>query len=110
MPRIESDAARIVGLRIQHARQQALITQRALEQLSGIDVSNIGKYERGLALPNLGSLIRIAHALDIDPGALVHDLTPDHLPGKPETYTVHDFVAERRKRLARREEESTEGE
>ena len=71
MPSPESEVARIVGLRIQHARQESLLTQRALEQLSGIDVSNIGKYERGTALPNLGSLIRIAHALGIDPGELM---------------------------------------
>lgn len=102
MPSPESDAARIVGLRIQHARQESLLTQRALEQLSGIDVSNIGKYERGAALPNLGSIIRIAHALGIDPGELVQGLRPDHLPGKPETFTVHDFVAERTKRLGDR--------
>ena len=98
----ESDVARIVGLRIQHARQESLLTQRALEQLSGIDVSNIGKYERGTALPNLGSLIRIAHALGIDPGELVRGLRPDQLPGKPDTFTVHDFVEDRKKRLDRR--------
>jgi hypothetical protein len=44
VPSPESEVARIVGLRIQHARQESLLTQRALEQLSGIDVSNIGKY------------------------------------------------------------------
>lgn len=98
MPRTESEAARIVGLRIAHARQEAVLTQRGLEELSGIDVSNIGKYERGIALPNLGSIVRIAHALGVDPGELVRGLTPDQLPGRPETYTVHDFVAERKRR------------
>lgn len=101
MPSQESEVARIVGLRIQHARQESLLTQRALEQLSGIDVSNIGKYERGTALPSLGSLIRIAHALGVDPGELVQGLGPDQLPGRPETFTVHDFVEERKKRLGR---------
>ncbi len=101
MPSQESETARIVGLRIQHARQESLLTQRALEQLSGIDVSNIGKYERGTALPSLGSLIRIAHALGVDPGELIQGLSPDQLPGRPETFTVHDFVEEQKKRLGR---------
>lgn len=74
------------------------MTQRELQDLSGIDVSNIGKYERGQALPHVTTLIRLASALDSDPGDFIAGIEPSQLPGRPETFSAREFVAERRRR------------
>lgn len=98
MARTASDAARKIGERITKLRVQAEISQRDLDDLTGIDVSNIGKYERGEALPNVGSLVRIAAAFQLDPGELIRGLQPDDLPDRPRVYTASEFVAERQRR------------
>lgn len=101
MPRSESDAARIVGARLAARRQAVGITQRELQDLAGVDVSNIGKYERGQALPNIGTLVRLAAVLGSDPGDYLTGLKPTQLPGRPEAFSAREFVAERRRRAGR---------
>ncbi len=99
MARITSDAAGIIGKRIRGFRVDRLrISQIELQNLSGIDTANIRRYEQGKAMPNLGSLVRIAFALGVDPSELIRGLTPDDLPDQPEVYRAKDFVAERRRR------------
>ncbi len=99
MPRLPSDAAEIIGKRIRgHRLDRLRISQIELQNLSGIDTANIRKYEQGKAMPNLGSLVRIAFALGIDPGELVRGIKPSDLPDQPEVYRASDFVAERRRR------------
>lgn len=44
---------------------------------SDIDSSNIRAYENGRALPNVQTLVRIATALDVEPGDLLVGLTPE---------------------------------
>ncbi len=101
-PRIESDAAEIIGQRIRGLRTERLrITQADLQGMSGIDTANIRKYEGGKALPSLGSIVRLAFALGVDPGELVRGIKPEDLPEHPEVYRAADFVAERRRRLGR---------
>lgn len=51
------------------------MTQDELAAASGIDSSNIRAYESGRALPNLHTLVRIAGALDVEPGELINGLT-----------------------------------
>ncbi len=100
MPRIGSDAAGIIGKRIRGLRTERLrITQADLQEMSGIDTANIRKYEGGKALPSLGSIIRIAFALGVDPGELIRGIQPGDLPEQPDVYRAADFVAERRRRL-----------
>lgn len=100
MARIESDAAATIGARIRGIRTGRLrITQNDLMDISGIDASNIRKYELGKAMPNLGSLIRLAFALGVDPGDLIRDIRPADLPDQPEVYRAADYVAERRRRM-----------
>ena len=69
------------------------------EPVSGIDVSNIGKYERGQAIPNVSTLIRLADALDSDPGDFLTGIRAAHLPGRPEAFSAREFVEERRRRV-----------
>ena len=53
------------------------MTQDELAAGSGIDSSNIRAYENGRAMPSLHSLVRIAGALNADPGMFLTGLTPD---------------------------------
>lgn len=41
-----------------------------------VDSSNMRAYENGRSTPGLRTLIRIAVALDVEPGALLHGVTP----------------------------------
>ncbi|MGV8882352.1 MAG: helix-turn-helix domain-containing protein [Rhodoglobus sp.] len=100
MSRTSSDAAVIVGERIAAVRKSRSISQRNLGDFAGIDVSNISKYERGLALPNLGSVIRIAEALSIDPGELIMGITSGQLPESREVLTAREWVVARRQASA----------
>lgn len=81
----------------------ARITQPELAELARVDISNISRYERGEALPNLPTLIRVAHALGVDAGAFIQGLGPEDLPGRPQPYRAVDFVAERERQAAERE-------
>ena len=80
MPRVSSVAAVKVGELLHAARETAGYSQRDLDELTGIDTSNISKYERGIALPNLGSLIRLASALGVSPAALIEGVSVADLP------------------------------
>ena len=77
MPRVPSAAARLVGSRIAHFRQQRVMTQDQLAVASSIDSSNIRSYESGRAMMNVKSLVRIAEALDVEPGELLDGVTSD---------------------------------
>jgi transcriptional regulator with XRE-family HTH domain len=58
-------------------RREIALSQDQVAAQSGIDSSNVRAYENGRAMPSLHSLIRIAAALDIDPGVLISGLTPE---------------------------------
>jgi transcriptional regulator with XRE-family HTH domain len=75
MPRVASEAAAFVGRRIGDRRRTLAVTQDELAAQSGIDSSNIRAYENGRALPNIQSLVRIAVALQVQPGTLIDGLT-----------------------------------
>ena len=77
MPRVASAAATHIGQRMAERRKQIALSQDQVAAESGIDSSNIRAYENGRAMPSLHSLIRIAGALNIDPGALIVGLTPE---------------------------------
>lgn len=81
MPRHGQDAAAVVGARIRGLRTERLrVTQNDLQDMSGIDVTTIRKYETGKALPSLGAIVHLAFALGVDPGELVKGLRPENLP------------------------------
>lgn len=81
MPRVPSAAAVHVGRQIAQTRQKYSMTHDQLAARSGIDSSNIRSYESGRAMPNIHTLVRIADALDIDPGTLLDGLTLDLFDG-----------------------------
>ncbi|MGO2655600.1 MAG: helix-turn-helix domain-containing protein [Pseudoclavibacter sp.] len=96
MSQPHSEVARIVGERISALRNGLGISQQELGELAGIHFTNIGKIERGLANPTLLTLVRIAAALEIDPGTLIQGLTGDMVPDRPHTVTVSDLIAARK--------------
>lgn len=77
MPRVPSPAAARIGELISGARKQRGITQDELAVLTQIDSSNIRGYEKGRALMGIPTLIRIADALNVDPGALLDGVTAE---------------------------------
>ena len=77
MPRVASPAAAHIGQAIGDRRRQLAMTQDELAAASGIDSSNVRAYENGRAMPSLHSLVRVAAALDIDPGSLIAGLSSE---------------------------------
>ena len=80
MARVPSAAARHVGQRIRTIRDERRLTQDELAVRSGIDGTNIRSYEGGRAMPNVYSLMRIANALETQPGDLLDGLTLEMFP------------------------------
>lgn len=77
MPRVASDAAAHIGKQIAEHRMRASMTQDQVAASSGIDSSNVRAYESGRGMPSIQSLVRIAAALDTDPGEFLSGLKPE---------------------------------
>lgn len=92
---------KIVGERIARARRDKGISQEDAAVLADMHVTSYGALERGTGNPALFTLVRIAHALEVDPGALVTGLSKADIPGYDHLLTASEFVEERRRRSAR---------
>jgi transcriptional regulator with XRE-family HTH domain len=62
------------------ARKAAGMTQEELADLSGLDRTTISQVERGKGAPRVETLIRLAGALDVDPGDLLPELSWEPTP------------------------------
>ncbi|KUG56107.1 helix-turn-helix domain-containing protein [Kocuria palustris] len=71
MARVPSPIAALVGSRIVARRKELGISAAELSRRSGVSAANISFYENGRSLMNIGSLLRIASALEIDPSVLL---------------------------------------
>ncbi len=83
MARVRSDAAVHIGARIRKIResqQPRKWTQDKLGVETDIDSSNIRAYELGLQLPSIYTLVRIAKALNVEPGYFLDGLELDMFP------------------------------
>ena len=58
------EVSHAAGMAVAEARARKGITQKELAELTDIDQSDISKIERGTANPSVGTLNRIAEALD----------------------------------------------
>ncbi len=58
------EVSHAAGMAVAEARARKGITQKELAELTDIDQSDISKIERGTANPSIGTLNRIAEALD----------------------------------------------
>lgn len=59
--------------KIRAARRNAKLTQEELEKKCGMCHSQISAYERGLRIPTLSTISRIAQALNVSPMTLLPD-------------------------------------
>lgn len=62
------------GDRIRLHRTRAGISQEKLGERSGLHRTYIGHVERGEVNPTLGSIVKLADALEVDPGLLTTGL------------------------------------
>jgi transcriptional regulator with XRE-family HTH domain len=65
------DYAEIFGNRLRELRAAAGLTQRGLAALSGTSSAAISNFEAGNNAPTLGTLVRLAEALDCNVSDLV---------------------------------------
>lgn len=100
MARFHSSAARAIGERVRAARQATGISMEDLSALAGLSTTSVGKIERGAQSPTAETLVRLAAALEVDPGSFISGLQPDDFGERQHPYTARDFLRERRHREA----------
>ncbi len=83
MARVASRAAGSVGRRIAAARIAAGATLQDLAYHAHVDLASLSQYENGKAMPNVGTLVRLATTLGLDPGSLIADLEWADFPQDP---------------------------
>ena len=96
MPKLHSPAAEEIGRRVRLARNQRQISLEDLGHLSEVNWTTIGKIERGTSSPTVESLVRIADALEIDPGTLISGLTANDYGERQHQITARELIAARR--------------
>lgn len=77
MPARDPDAEKLqrdFGQRVRRRRLQLVLSQETLAELAGIHRTSVGPLESGDRDPRLDTILRVADALDIDPGDLVTGL------------------------------------
>lgn len=67
-PRTPEHAA--LGEAIRARREKLGLSQKALADAAGVHVTHLGGVERGVRNPNYSTLVTIAGALGVSPGAL----------------------------------------
>jgi len=95
MTKFHSAAAAEIGRRIRLARHALGISLEDLGELAEVNWTTIGKIERGASSPTVESLIRIATALEVDPGALVTGIDADQYGGRAHQLTARDLIRAR---------------
>lgn len=76
MPEPASDALLTFGDRVRARRRELDLSQEALADRAGLHWTFVGQVERGRRNLSLHNLLKLAGALDIDPGKLVEGLVP----------------------------------
>ena len=69
-----SDPAAVLGDRVRARRLELGLTQESLADRAAMHFTYIGSIERGQRNVSLRNIVRIAEALDLDPGDLVEGL------------------------------------
>ena len=63
--------------RLKQARNEKKISQQELAKLVGVHYTNIGRYERGEAVPSAHVLNKLAQSLDVTPDYLINGTLDD---------------------------------
>jgi transcriptional regulator with XRE-family HTH domain len=58
-------------------RSEARLSQAEVSARSGIHPTEVSRIERGLRDPRLSTLVRLARALEVEPGRLLDRIEPD---------------------------------
>lgn len=90
-----SGAARIVGERVRQARIDLGLSQESVAELAQMHVTNYGKIERGIANPNLVTILRIACVIGQDIARLTEGLSQDDLPSEYRVLTADEYLQAR---------------
>jgi DNA-binding XRE family transcriptional regulator len=77
MPKPLFPAAEVLGQRVRARRNELGLSQEGLAAQSDLHWTFVGQVERGRRNLSLRNLLKLAQALEIDPGELVHDLTSE---------------------------------
>ncbi len=72
-PDAATPAARF-GINLRWARQRAGLSQEALANEATVDRAAVSVFERGRRNPNLRTILRLARALEVQPGVLLRGL------------------------------------
>lgn len=96
MPKIHSAAAAEIGRRVRAARRDRGVSLENLGHLSEVNWTTIGKIERGATSPTVESLVRIAAALEVDPGSFISGITAEAYGERSHQLTAREFIAARR--------------
>lgn len=98
---------RVVGNRIRETRQAIGVSQHDLSELAEVHITSLSRIERGITMPKLDMLARIAIALDTTVAELVKDIThEDVYPKRRVRYTAADFIRAREAAEAQAEGET----
>jgi transcriptional regulator with XRE-family HTH domain len=62
------------GETLQRLRTEAELSQEHLSALAGLHRTEIGMLERGVRMPRLDTILKLAGALGLQPGALIPDV------------------------------------
>ena len=102
MAKTHSAAAVEIGRRVRAERQRLGISLEELGELSEMGSTSIGRIERGVSSPSVETIIRIASALEVEPGIFLTGVTPADYGIKPHQITVRDLIRARRGQERRR--------
>ena len=84
---------RVVGNRIRAIRREVGVSQHDLSELAQVHITSLSRIERGMTVPKLDMLARIAVALDTSVADLVQDITPEDVyPKRTIRLTVTEFI------------------
>lgn len=92
MAKIHSPAAAKIGELVRATRLRLGISQEDLGELAEINWTSIGKIERGVSSPTVETLVRLATALGVEPGALLTGITADDYGERSHRFTARDLI------------------
>lgn len=95
MPKVHSAAAVEIGGRVRAVRRRLGISLEDLGDLSEISWTTIGKIERGASSPTAETIVRLASALEVDPGMFLEGITAEAYGQRVRQVSVHDLLRAR---------------
>ena len=72
--KVQANCKRVAAL-LQKERERQNLSMTVLAERAGLSQPSLSYIERGMRIPNLDTLFRIAEALDVDLGALIQRAT-----------------------------------